>query len=138
VNHNEISRLESFWSQVPCLMAALTSMTPDTTAQPVRSRSGLFEIDVRTGFERAVRDATENALTCYREAAKARAAGDELEARACASSPSSRWTWRAMCCAGSNRWTRPSDRRRRTPTRLRTNVLRFGSRATTGIVGRAL
>ena len=28
----------------------------------------------------AVRDATENALKCYREASKARAAGDELEA----------------------------------------------------------
>jgi hypothetical protein len=45
-----------------------------------RKPSGAYEIDVRAGFERGVRDATENAMKCYREAAKARAAGDELEA----------------------------------------------------------
>ncbi|MES1187996.1 MAG: hypothetical protein ABUL60_29530 [Myxococcales bacterium] len=58
-----------------------TTTTPaDSNAHPPRKISGFFEIDVRAGFERAVRDATENALKCYREAAKARAAGDELEA----------------------------------------------------------
>lgn len=45
-----------------------------------RKPSGTVEIDVRAGFERGVREATENAMKCYREAAKARAAGDEQEA----------------------------------------------------------
>jgi hypothetical protein len=45
-----------------------------------RKVSGLHEIDVRAGFERSVREATENAMKCYRDAAKARAAGDEREA----------------------------------------------------------
>jgi hypothetical protein len=45
-----------------------------------RKISGSFEIDIRAGFERGVREATENAMKCYREASKARAAGDELEA----------------------------------------------------------
>ena len=45
-----------------------------------RKPSGFHEIDVRAGFERGVRDATENAMKCYREAAKMRAAGDEREA----------------------------------------------------------
>ena len=45
-----------------------------------RKISGTLEIDVRAGFEQGVRDATENALKCYRDAAKARAAGDALEA----------------------------------------------------------
>ncbi|RYZ01644.1 MAG: hypothetical protein EOO73_34745 [Myxococcales bacterium] len=54
--------------------------TTATPAQPQHKPSGFFEIDVRAGFERGVRDATENAMKCYREAAKARAAGDELEA----------------------------------------------------------
>lgn len=49
-------------------------------ARALRHGSGFFEIDVREGFERVVRDATENALKCYRDAAKARATGDELEA----------------------------------------------------------
>lgn len=46
-----------------------------------RKASGAYEIDVRAGFERGVREATENALKCYREASKARAVGDEAEAR---------------------------------------------------------
>lgn len=45
-----------------------------------RKASGSYEIDVRAGFERGVREATENAMKCYREAAKARAAGEEREA----------------------------------------------------------
>jgi hypothetical protein len=56
---------------------------PPADAAPshaARPRSGFFEIDVRAGFERSVRDATENALKCYRDASEARAAGDELEA----------------------------------------------------------
>jgi hypothetical protein len=55
-------------------------MTPHTTAEPARPRSGFFEIDVRTGFERGVREAVENAMRCYRDAAMAREAGDEAEA----------------------------------------------------------
>lgn len=54
-----------------------------TTTNATRARnegSGLFEVDLREGFERVVRNSTENAMKCYREAAKARAAGDELEA----------------------------------------------------------
>lgn len=47
-----------------------------------RKPSGMVEIDVRAGFERSVREATENAMRCYRDAAKARAAGDEREAHA--------------------------------------------------------
>lgn len=58
-----------------------SDMTPHT-AEPARTRSGFFEIDVRAGFERSVREATENALVCYREASKARASGDELGALA--------------------------------------------------------
>jgi hypothetical protein len=65
-------------------MTHTTASADDTaTTNATRARnegSGLFEIDVREGFERIVRNSTENALTCYREAAKARAAGDELEA----------------------------------------------------------
>jgi hypothetical protein len=57
-------------------------MTPHTTAEPSRPSSGFFEIDARAGFERAVREATENAMRCYREASKARASGDEIEALA--------------------------------------------------------
>lgn len=49
-------------------------------AQRARNGSGFFEIDLREGFERGVREAVENAMRCYRDAAKARAAGDELEA----------------------------------------------------------
>ncbi len=45
-----------------------------------RKASGTLEIDVRAGYERGVREATENAMKCYREASKARAAGDALEA----------------------------------------------------------
>lgn len=45
-----------------------------------RKASGSYEIDVRAGFERAVREATENAMKCYKDAAVARAAGDESEA----------------------------------------------------------
>jgi hypothetical protein len=47
-----------------------------------RKISGSYEIDVRAGFERAVREATENAMRCYRDAAKLRAAGEEHEAYA--------------------------------------------------------
>ncbi len=66
-----------------------TTPTPeDDNAPPVnanasralRQGSGLFEIDVRDGFERTVRVCVENALTCYREAAEARAVGGETEA----------------------------------------------------------
>jgi hypothetical protein len=54
---------------------------PTSEVMPVaRKPSGSYEIDVRAGFERGVREATENAMKCYREAAKARAAGDEHEA----------------------------------------------------------
>lgn len=61
-----------------------TTPPADDNAQPSppHKPSGFFEIDVREGFERVVRNSTENALTCYREAAKARAAGDEREAYA--------------------------------------------------------
>lgn len=45
-----------------------------------RKTSGSYEIDVRAGFERSVREAVENAMKCYREASKVRAAGDEAEA----------------------------------------------------------
>ncbi len=45
-----------------------------------RKPSGFTEIDIRAGFERSVREATENAMKCYREASKARAVGDEREA----------------------------------------------------------
>jgi len=45
-----------------------------------RKASGTVEIDVRAGYERSVREATENAMRCYRDASKARAAGDEFEA----------------------------------------------------------
>ena len=47
-----------------------------------RKASGTVEIDVRAGYERTVREATENAMRCYRDASKARAAGDEIEAYA--------------------------------------------------------
>jgi hypothetical protein len=58
-----------------------TASAEDTNTTRARNEgSGLFEIDLREGFERVVRNSTENALTCYREAAKARAAGDEREA----------------------------------------------------------
>ena len=54
---------------------------PTSEILPVaRKISGTHEIDVRAGFERGVREATENAMKCYREASKARASGDELEA----------------------------------------------------------
>jgi hypothetical protein len=53
---------------------------PTSEVMPVaRKISGFTEIDIRAGFERGVREATENAMKCYREAAKARAAGDEQE-----------------------------------------------------------
>ncbi len=56
---------------------------PTSEVMPIaRKPSGFTEIDVRAGFERGVREATENAMKCYREASKARAAGDEHEARA--------------------------------------------------------
>jgi hypothetical protein len=56
--------------------------TPPTSQvlKVARKISGTIEIDVRAGFERGVREATENALTCYRNASKARAAGNEGEA----------------------------------------------------------
>ncbi len=47
-----------------------------------RKPSGLHEIDVRAGFERGVREATENAMKCYREASKAQDAGNVREAQA--------------------------------------------------------
>lgn len=67
---------------------AHTTTHADDSAQPptanaaraLRQGSGFFEIDVRDGFERTVREAVENALTRYRGASKARAGGDELEA----------------------------------------------------------
>lgn len=53
---------------------------PTSEVMPVaRKPSGSYEIDVRAGFERSVREATENAMKCYREASKARAAGDAAE-----------------------------------------------------------
>jgi hypothetical protein len=62
-------------------MPPADAATPLTlNAARARRDSGFVEIDVRAGFERTVRDATENALTCYREASAARAKGDELEA----------------------------------------------------------
>lgn len=45
-----------------------------------RKASGSYEIDVRAGFERGVREAVENAMKCYRDASKARADGNEAEA----------------------------------------------------------
>lgn len=57
-----------------------TSPTTANAHRALRQGSGLFSIDVREGFEHAARGAFENALTCYRDAAKARAAGDEREA----------------------------------------------------------
>ncbi len=47
-----------------------------------RKPSGTFEIDVRAGFERVVRSSVENAMKCYRDAAKARAEGNAAEAHA--------------------------------------------------------
>lgn len=56
---------------------------PTSETLPVaRKVSGMVEIDVRAGFERCVREATENAMKCYREASKLRAVGDEREAYA--------------------------------------------------------
>lgn len=61
--------------------AARGTEPPTSEVMPIaRKVSGSYEIDVRAGFERAVREAVENAMKCYREASKARAAGDELEA----------------------------------------------------------
>jgi len=47
-----------------------------------RKPSGAYEIDVRAGFERGVREAVENAMRCYREASKAQDAGNTHEAQA--------------------------------------------------------
>jgi hypothetical protein len=45
-----------------------------------RKISGMHEIDVRAGFEQAVRAGIENAFRCYREAEAARKAGANAEA----------------------------------------------------------
>jgi hypothetical protein len=60
--------------------AEQSSEPTSSVMRVARKSSGSFEIDVRAGFERGVREATENAMKCYREASRARAAGDTREA----------------------------------------------------------